>query len=74
VDGSSIGATGTYTFVNVTNAHSLAATFAYNAADAGPRESAGPGSGTNEENGAVGSLHTCVNTNSPVTAGTTSSC
>ncbi|MBU1693151.1 MAG: hypothetical protein KKC51_04225 [Verrucomicrobia bacterium] len=71
VDGTSIGATNTYTFSNVTNHHSLAATFASSALTLTIVDLAGPASGSSQDNAAADSQQNCVNTNLLVTAGTT---
>ncbi|MBP7828297.1 MAG: hypothetical protein KA248_00115 [Kiritimatiellae bacterium] len=71
VDGASIGTTNSYTFTNVTNNHSLAATFLYNGLTITVIDLAGPGSGSAEDSAAAGSVRACTNLNSPVTAGTT---
>lgn len=71
VDGASVGATNSYTFTNVTNNHSLAATFLYNGLTITILDLAGPGSGSSEENAAVGTSRSCTNLNATVTAGTT---
>ena len=71
VDGTSIGTTNSYTFTNVTNHHSLAASFLYNGLTITVIDLAGPGSGSAEDSAAAGTSRACTNLNATVTAGTT---
>ncbi|HRZ13815.1 MAG TPA: hypothetical protein P5567_15335 [Kiritimatiellia bacterium] len=71
VDGASIGTTNAYTFTNVTNHHSIAATFLYNGLSITVIDLVGPDSGSSEENAAAGISISRTNLNATITAGAT---
>ena len=76
VDGISIGITNSYTFYNVTNAHSIAAFFGATTSVYEEKfllivDLEGPGSGSNGESMVAGSETNCFNPNAFITIGST---